>query len=213
MKFAEQFYLCMPYLIGCDKMSSVWHRKGCLPVKGNEESPFLSTRGCFCGGTKFHRKTSSKLKKMLLLAFTLVFKSTKDQDRLDNLRCQRFTEKVLKSLKVVERQTLPPTPAAAKFHSLRVYFQVNEWKGNPLDLDPKEWGSKEKDGQLLPIPRDQLPAPDYLTEVVHCNSETGCNTLRCNCRKHGIDCSSICGDCKGTCCDNSVPLEIESDED
>ena len=170
-------------------MSSFWHRKGCLPVKGNEESPFLSTRGCFCGGTRFHRKTSSKLKKMLLWAFTLVFKSTKDQDRLDNLRCQRFTEKVLKSLKVVERQTLPPTPAAAKFHSLRVYIQVNEWKGN------------------------QLPAPDYLTEVIRCNGETVCNTLRCNCRKHSIDCSSICGDCKGKCCDNSVPLEIESDED
>ena len=62
----RKFYLCMPYLIGCDKMSSVWHRKGCVPVKGNEESPFLSTRGCFCGGTRFHRKTSSKLKKMLL---------------------------------------------------------------------------------------------------------------------------------------------------
>ena len=41
MKFAEQFYLCMPYLIGCDTMSCVWHRRGCLPVKGNEESPFF----------------------------------------------------------------------------------------------------------------------------------------------------------------------------
>ena len=82
-------------------------------------------------------------------------------------------------MKVVERQILPSTPAAANFHSLRVYFQVNEWKGNPLDLDTKEWGGKEKDGQLLPIPTDQLPAPDYLTEVIRCNGKTGCNTLRC----------------------------------
>ena len=48
MKFAEQFYLFMPYLIGCDTISSVWHRKGCLPVKGNEESPlFLQQEGAF----------------------------------------------------------------------------------------------------------------------------------------------------------------------
>ena len=40
----------------------------------------------------------------------------------------------------------------------------------------------------------QLPAPDYLTEVIRCNCKTECNTLRCNCRKHGIDCLSICGD-------------------
>ena len=42
----------------------------------------------------------------------------------------------LKSSKVVEPQTLPRTPVAAKFHSLRVYYQVNECKGNSLDLDP-----------------------------------------------------------------------------
>ena len=47
-----------------------------------------------------------------------------------------YREGSLKSSKVVEPQTLPPTPAAAKFHSLRVYYQVNEWKGNSLDLDP-----------------------------------------------------------------------------
>ena len=29
-------------------MSSVWHRKGCLPVKGNEGSPlFLQQEGAF----------------------------------------------------------------------------------------------------------------------------------------------------------------------
>ena len=85
-----------------------------------------------------------------------------------------------------------------------MYFQVNEWKGNPLDLNPTQWGCKE-DGLLLPIPTDQLPAPDYLTEVIRCNCKTGCNTLRCNCRKHGMDCSPICGDCKGISC---VPIPL-----
>ena len=101
---------------------------------------------------KISQEDIIKAEENALVSLYTVSKSTKDQDRLDNLRCQRFTEKVLKSLKVVERQTLPPTPAAAKFHSLRMYFQVNEWKANSLDLDPKEWGWKEKDGQLLPIP-------------------------------------------------------------
>ena len=31
---------------------------------------------------------------------------------------------------------LPPTPTAATCHSLRVYYQVDEWKGYPLNLDP-----------------------------------------------------------------------------
>ena len=44
-------------------------------------------------------------------------------DDLDALRYKQFQEKVVKSFKYV-----PPTSASAKFHCLRVYYQVQEWE-------------------------------------------------------------------------------------
>ena len=37
-------------------------------------------------------------------------------------------------MKVVSPESLPPTSAAASFHSLRVYHQVQVWRGQD-DLD------------------------------------------------------------------------------
>ena len=48
-------------------------------------------------------------------------------DDLDALRYKRFQEKVVKSIKYVDTKDLPPTSASAKFHCLRVYYQVQEW--------------------------------------------------------------------------------------
>ncbi|KAL8599888.1 hypothetical protein ACOMHN_016233 [Nucella lapillus] len=45
-------------------------------------------------------------------------------DTLDSLRYQRFHEKVSSCATSVQIQSLPPTTAAAKYHSLRVYLQV-----------------------------------------------------------------------------------------
>ena len=47
---------------------------------------------------------------------------------LDTLRYKCFCEKVATNTSHVKPQTLPPTSAAAKYHSLRVYFQVQQWK-------------------------------------------------------------------------------------
>ena len=40
----------------------------------------------------------------------------------------------------IQPQILPPTSAAAKFHSLRVYYQVQQWKGIGDGLLPENWG-------------------------------------------------------------------------
>jgi len=39
----------------------------------------------------------------------------------------------------VQAKSLPPTSAAAKFHILRTYIQVQNWKGN-TSLSPEDWG-------------------------------------------------------------------------
>ena len=42
-------------------------------------------------------------------------------------------------------------------------------------------------------------APKALLKVVRCNCKMGCDTLRCSCRKAGLDCSTGCGECRGIC--------------
>ncbi|KAJ8416228.1 hypothetical protein AAFF_G00382500 [Aldrovandia affinis] len=49
------------------------------------------------------------------------------------------------NIKAVKQQL---GPTAAKYHSLRVYYQVQQWKGTVDELLPQEWGWKESDGGL-----------------------------------------------------------------
>ena len=59
-------------------------------------------------------------------------------ESLNTLRYKRFCEKVATSLAHVQPHVLPPTAAASKFHSLRVFNQICRWKGNIML--PNEWG-------------------------------------------------------------------------
>jgi hypothetical protein len=59
-------------------------------------------------------------------------------ETLNTLRVRRFTQKVAESRSVVEPASLPPTSASARYHILRVYHQVQSWKGEALP--PEEWG-------------------------------------------------------------------------
>ena len=62
---------------------------------------------------------------------------------------------------------------------------------------PEDWGWNWTAGKLLPIKTDLPPAHASLLEVVRCNCRTDCSTQRCTCKKHGLDCSPACGECKG----------------
>ncbi|XP_073243634.1 uncharacterized protein [Porites lutea] len=106
----------------------------------------------------------------------------------------------------LQAENLPPTSSAASFHSLRVYFQVQEWKQN--QLRPQDWGWRLSDGRLLPILTDRPPAHQSLLEMIRCNCRTDCNTQRCSCKKHGLECSSACGVCKGESCLNSSAPDL-----
>ena len=54
----------------------------------------------------------------------------KPGESLDSLRYKRFCEKIATNTSRIHPQTLPPTSATAKYHSLQVYFQILEWKGH-----------------------------------------------------------------------------------
>jgi hypothetical protein len=114
----------------------------------------------------------------------------------------------------VEAHSLPPT-AAAKDHSLRVYHQVQEWKGEAEaePLNPEDWGWKLKGGHLMPILTDLPPAPKELLEMIRCGCKTGCITAKCTCRKHGLECTSLCGECRGTACTNAQQPDLDDSTD
>lgn len=143
-------------------------------------------------------------------ALVCLYNGNKDE-KLDDLCYRHFHEKVSKNLRYIEAKSLPPASAAAKFHSLRVYYQVQQWLGNAENMDPEEWGWHLSQCRLLPIKTDMPPASQELLRLFRCNCKTGCNNARCGCKKHGLECSHMCGECKGVSCMNS-PKPQEQEE-
>ena len=70
---------------------------------------------------------------------------------LDLLKFQYFHQTVLFSKSFVDPQVLSPTSAAAKFHSLRTYFQVQQWMSLHTNFRPEDWSWKIDGGQYLNI--------------------------------------------------------------
>jgi len=116
----------------------------------------------------------------------------------------------------VQPQNLPPTAAAARFHSLHIHLQVKQWQGEDAEMLIKDWGWKVIGDQLVPVVTDQLPAPDSLLQFIKCNGLSDCCTMGCLCQKNGMQCSPACGQCKESTCTNStstLDYEIEDSED
>ena len=128
---------------------------------------------------------------------------------LDLLRFRKFVTKTSTLDKHVQVCSLPPTSAAAKYHTYRVYHQVQQWVGNTLLA--QDWGWKLDDNMLIPMKTTLAPAPDELLNIIRCNCKSNCDSKRCSCRKHGIPCSMSCGQCRGTSCSNSEQVETEQE--
>ena len=93
----------------------------------------------------------------------------KSNESLNTLRYRRYCEKVATNTSQVEPRTLPPTSAAAKFHSYRVFLQACQWKSLDCDLSPELWGWTKGDAGLSPTMTDLPPAPDDLLKIIRCN--------------------------------------------
>ena len=142
-------------------------------------------------------------------AFILQLYGNNECESLQDLRYQCFAKSLNKSR--FDLASLPPTDAAARFHSLRTYHQVQKWLGN--DLPPTKWGWKLITNGLTPIPTDKDPAPTELLNIISCKCLKGCSTATCSCRKAALKCSMICGSCMGLSCTNSDIILDEEDCD
>ena len=79
----------------------------------------------FCNDTNTPQEDTVKVGEEALLC---VYNGSARDDP-DSLRYERYSEKVKKFSNAVEAYTLPPTSAATRYHSLRVYSQVNKENG------------------------------------------------------------------------------------
>lgn len=86
-------------------------------------------------------------------------------DALATLRYHRCWDKVASSSSHVQQQTLPPTSEAANYYSLRVYLQVQQWKGCADELLPTDWGWHKCGECFVPIQTSLAPAPEEMLYV------------------------------------------------
>ena len=189
---------------GCDTTSRIYGiGKGVVLKKALNDSNFKNQAKVF-----MNTSSHSTIEEAGENAFKCVYNGNQIED-LDALRFRKFVQKVNTSNNVVQVETLPPTKAAARFHSFRTYLQVQTWVGS--ELNPLEWGWRKENDLLTPVKCNMLAAPERLLNVIRCNCKTGCDTKRCSCRKHGLKCTGCCGECKGTSCSNVQSIIEELD--
>ena len=136
------------------------------------------------------------------------------REGLDLLRFRKFTSKVITNSTFVEIHTLPPTADSATFHIFRAFYQVKQWIGED-SLNFTDWGWAVENGECVPVRCSLPPAPEEPLKTIYCKCKTACDTRRCTCKKHGLECSVACAECHGsTCCNSSRRhYELEDEEE
>ena len=192
-------------ILGCDTTSRIYGigKPVTLKVIQNNDSSFLSVAKIF-GKANSSQKSIENAGEKAVIA---LYKGKGNS--LDSLRLERFQEKLAVSKTYISPCALPPTSEANKYHSFRVYHQIQAWKGN--ELNPEKWGWKVADGKMTPLQTDRAPAPQCLLQIVRCSCKTECKDLRCGCRKQGLSCSLVCSGCKGVCA-NGKDLDGDIEE-
>ena len=112
--------------------------------------------------------------------------------------------------KKVDHRRLPPTSSAAKYHSLRVYHQIQNWLFNPLDPS-KYWLILNSGGKYEPKYTDKAVAPPTLLKSVSCGCKSDCSSNRSGCKQLDFQCSDYCG-C-GDNCENQTSVTRGYQED
>ena len=82
---------------------------------------------------------------------------------------QRYCENLATNSSLIQPQNLPMTSAAAQHHSLRVYLQVKQWKGENEGMSLEDYGWKVTEDQELLRMIDLPAAPESLLHMIRCN--------------------------------------------
>ena len=198
----------MHAIFGCETTSRLFGLGKGIVVKKLSDSHFYKS------AETFTKKNVSKEDIIFVgdTALVLLYGGSCEEGLKNSLRYKRFCDKVPKSTSPVDPQSLPLTSAAAKYHSLLVYYKVMVWKEFNNDLKPKDWGWYADDGRLMPLQTDQPAAQVDILNVICCSCAKYCSTNRCTCRKYGIHCTPVCGECRGVSCTNSQLQDLSNDD-
>jgi len=111
-----------------------WHINSVAEALGESIYGFLKCIEAFCGQSGSKDAISSAGEKALVYLY-----GGKGNDTLDGLRKTKFCNKVANNSTAVEVHSLPPTTDAAKYHSFRVYCQVQSRNGWGTVWTPRNW--------------------------------------------------------------------------
>ena len=146
----------------------------------------------------------------------LILLGAKKEKILDELRSRKYFDKLVgASRRAVTPQALGPTTTtttttttnAAQQHILRVYFQVEVWKGES-DLNALDWGWKMTHRGVMPIEMTKKIAPDELLKIIKCGCKTDCSHTNCTCKEFRVPCTNLCTSCRGVSCLNCGQISI-----
>ena len=143
-------------IAGCDTTSGLFGIGQGSPLKMLKENEHFRKNA-----RKFNEDNSTS--KEIMEAGEILLSHGEGTEDLNKMRYNMFCEKLVTLKSQLEPQMLPPTSDAAKYHSLRVYYQIREWKGNGEDMDPLLWGWKLVEGRLMPKSMDFDVRPCRLT--------------------------------------------------
>jgi len=123
-------------ILGCDTTSK---------IQGSRKGPgiklFKKNDEFQQAGLLFNKSPTEVTKKDVIRAgertILCLYKADPDKT-LEDARLHDFICQVARASTSVDPKDLPPTSDECKYHSMWVYLQVQQWKGNAMD--PLQWG-------------------------------------------------------------------------
>jgi len=195
-------------MTGCD-MTSALYRKG----KRQAMQLIMKCPDVHDDAETFSNPDSSK--EAIAIAgerFLLRLYGAVNDQSLNDLRYSMYAKATAK-LSLTSKfslASLPPTSAAARQHSFRVYLQVQRWLG--MQHKATDFGWKMLNGNLVPVTTSETAVPEDILNLISCNCKLTCRNA-CGCRRVGLLCTILCGHCQGVSCTNASTAQLESNQD
>ena len=184
--FACKHILFLPAMLGCDTTSWLYGvGKGTILKKFKTNFELQKATEAFDTILSTSSQIVSAGESVLVIMY-----GCKTNESLKTLCWRKYCEKLATSLAHIDPKGLPPTSAASKYHSYRVYYQICQWKSSECDMLPESWRWTIMDSGLYPTKTNLPPATSTSASAT----------------------SLACGQCHGTACIN-VGAFVADDEE
>ena len=160
----QEVFSLLPFchaLLGCDTTGHVYQQKQII-----EKMVDFDTFRQLCHIFSNCLATKQQIVDAGEPALVMLYDGSSDTN-LDQLRQHTFASEFATSSTFFHLQELPPTRAAASYHTMRVYLQSKLWLYNN-NLSPENSGWQQLETVFSPIMTDAKPAPPHILKVIKC---------------------------------------------